>query len=623
MTEEIKKLSDYSHIRLRTELYLSSRSPHEQTTIDLVDNKLVPVNHEWTPAVFTAWREILDNALDEVVGHGHGSKITIDYNPTTFEFCISDDGRGIPFDWDSDHSMHKATLAMSEPRAGRNFGDRAQVAGMNGVGASVVNMCSEWFEIDILRDNQRFKQRFEESPEIFDYLTINKPKIKTLSSPKTGTTVRWKLSSRVFKSMKLPETFVKSRVTELAAINPKIKFIFNGEKIPTKNSLEKTLFENKKPIKILVEARGFESLFLVDPYFAESGEYIHSLVNNIPTFNGGTHIETFKKFFYSNLLDALEREGKKRSLTPNRSDVSEGLLIFNVTKMNNPNFDSQSKTRLINEEVVNMIKSQVDNGDLYKKILNANRDWVEKIFERCEARTMKKDMAEINKAAKKLLRAKVPKLMDANSKDRSNCILFVVEGDSGKGGVVQVRNPEIHGALPLRGKIMNVRGESPKKILENQILQDLMSSIGLVLGQTCDRSQLRYGKVYFATDQDPDGFNIGALLTNFFFLHWPELFDPKLPAFFYAFQTPFIIAEKGNQRKYWYAHDYNSFDSSSYKGWSITRAKGLGSLQKEDWSFSLTNPIATPLVNDGNLSSALDLIFNPDRANDRRDWIAL
>ena len=152
----------------------------------------------------------------------------------------------------------------------------------------------------------------------------------------------------------------------------------------------------------------------------------------------------------------------------------------------------------------------------------------------------------------------------------------------------------------------------------------MMTAIGIGLGQKADRTDMRYGKIYLAADQDPDGANITALLINFFYLHWPELFDPKQPAVFYAFQTPFIIQEKGKKRFYWYADDYHEYKPEDWKGApKPTRAKGLGSLEREDWVHSLSNPRLIPLVDDGKLAEALDLIFNGSRADDRKAWVAL
>ena len=621
--DTIVKLSDYAHHRLRTEMYLGSRNTHTQIIINWNGKELAAEETSWTPAAYCAFREVFDNALDEVVGHKHGTKIDVTYDPKTLTFVVSDDGRGIPIDWDDDEKMHKATLALTQARAGRNFGERQEVRGTNGIGASVVVSCSKEFHIDIIRDGKRFQQTFKEGNELLPDLDIGDPKI-TNNSGKTGTEVRFTLSSSVFPKAKIPLAFVKARVFEVAANHPRVKFTFNGEKVTVGKSIDKTMFANKDVVIINISEEKFNSTYYLLPGFANDGEYLHSTVNDIPAFNGGQHIDTFKRLFYGGMLKAMERESKRRGLVPNRSDIAEGLLIYNTTTMHAPNFDSQSKTRLINDEVDRYLKNSLEDESTFKTIIKQNKAWVDAIYARCAARTQKKDDADIAKANRKLMRNKVPKLLDANGKDRTKCILLITEGDSAKTMVSAVRDPEIHGAMPLRGKILNVRGESPKDVMANQIIADMMTAIGVGIGQTALRNDLRYGKVYLAADQDPDGANITALLVNFFYLHWPELFDPKKEPFFYAFQTPFIIQEKGKKRYYWYADDYHTYNSEDWKGApKPTRAKGLGSLEEIDWVNSLANPRLIPLTDDGNLAEALDLIFNGSRADDRKAWVAL
>lgn len=623
MSEEIIKLTDYQHHRKRTEMYLGSRTAHTQEIVHWDGKKLAPKDLTWTPAVYCAFRELLDNALDEVVGHRKGSKIDITYDPKELTFSVADDGRGIPIDWDENERIHKATLALTQARAGRNFGDRQEVRGTNGIGASTVVNCSEWFHLEIHRDGKKFLQNFKEGSDLFPELQIDEPKISKNGSH-SGTKVTFKLSKQVFKNPKLPLEFIRARMHEIAANHPRVKFTFNGERIFVKQTIEKTFFLDKEVIKLSVDQKNFNSTFYLVSNFSETGEYIHTTVNDIPAFNGGTHIDTFKRLFYSGLIRSLERESKRRGLTPNRSDISEGLLIYNVTTMFAPNFDSQSKTRLINEDVDSHIKTYFDNEDVFKDIIKKHKPWIDEIYARCAARTQKRDDADLAKIGRKLMRNKVPKLLDANGKDRSKCILIITEGDSAKGMISAVRDPEVHGALPLRGKILNVRGEAAKVIVENQIIQDLMTSIGCVPGQRAERKDLRYGKVYLAADQDPDGANITALLINFFYLYWPELFDPKQEPYFYAFQTPFIIQEKGKKRHYWYAHNYHEYDPKEWKNCpKPTRAKGLGSLEEEDWTHSLSNPQLIAITDDGKLSEALDLIFNGTRADDRKEWISL
>ena len=631
MANKVRKLGDYPHVRLKNEMYFGSRALHTQTILTYDANlKPSPADISWVPAVYTAFREILDNALDELVGHGFGDKVWVSYDETTRVMSVEDNGRGIPIDWDDEEQCHIATLALANLRAGRNFEERGEVAGTNGIGASGVNFCSEYFNVEIHQNGKKFVQKFSEGDG--DH-TIEEPKITTIKSDKTGTKITFRLSEgfvevgstkiRVFPDLTLPASFVRDRIVELAVANPLIKFFYNGEQIKVKPRPEQTLFPGQKPMALEIKADNFRSRFWIVPNWTTGGDHIHTIVNNIPAFNGGVHIETFRRLFYGNLLTALERESKKRKLQPNRSDVTEGVLIYNITNMHGPNFDSQSKTRLINEEVGKILKADLENPELYKEFIKKNREWIEEIYKRCAERTMKKDISDLAKAAKKNLRNKVPKLMDASGKDRSKCILFLAEGDSAIAGMGSVRDPDYHGGLGMRGKVLNVNGEVPKKVVDNKELADIMSCLGLVIGQKAERKYLRYGKVYVAHDMDPDGLNIGALLINFFHTYWPELFTDQDNPFVHIFRTPFIIAEKGKQRKYWYAHNYQDFKPEDHSGWSITRAKGLGTLTREDWEYSLKNPEVYPVIDDGKMGETLDLIFNSKRTDDRKAWIGL
>lgn len=619
MSEKIIKLNDYSHSRLRTEMYYGSRDTNSQVVLAYPDGVPEPQEITWVPAVFTAFREILDNALDEVAGHGYGDRIDVTYNEQTMVFSVQDNGRGVPIDFSEEHQTYMATMALSQARAGRNFEQRGQVAGTNGIGASGVNFCSEYFTLEVERDGKYFKQEFLEGK---DDLVIKPAVVKTKATAKNGTKIQFKLSPKVFKDLTLPVSFLHDRIYEVALCNPKIKIYFNGERIIAK-SVEKNLFTGYKPIHITVKEEKFNSNFWLVPEFFESGEHQHSMVNNIPAFDGGVHMDAFKRSFFAGLLQALERESKKRKLQPNRTDVSDGLLIFNITTMEAPNFNSQSKTRLNNDETARYIKTALEDPDFFKNIIKKYGDWIDSIYQRCSDRTMKKDLSDVNKEAKKMLREKVPGLMDAAGKDRSKCIILLAEGLSAISSMSSVRNPDIHGGLGLRGKVLNVNGVALKDVLSDAALRDIMNSVGLVPGQKADRATMRYLQIYLAHDMDPDGLNIGALLNNFFYTFWPELYDPKQAPIVHVFMTPFIIAEKGKQRKYWYSDDHHEFKPEDYKGWSITRAKGLGTLTKEDWQHSLDNPKLFPLLDDGTLKETLDLIFHAKRADDRKKWMGI
>lgn len=619
--DEVALLTPYEHARIRTEMYLSSRDAHTQVVLEYEGGRPKPVDTRWIPAQFVAFREILDNALDEVVTHGHGDTIKVTYDPKTNVVTIEDNGRGIPITKHSVTGQYQATLAVANTMAGRNFEDRGASRGLNGVGASIVNFCSEYFRMDIFRDGQHFRQLFEEGTK---ELKISEPLILPTKEKRTGTRIEFKLSPKVFKTFNLPESFIESRLYEIAICYPKLKVFYNGKQVTVAKTVEKSLFTGHKPIYIEMEDDGFHSRFWMVPrFFPEGQEFTHGLVNAIPVFNGGVHIETFRRVFFSGLIKALEKESKKRKLTPNRSDIADGMLLYNITQMNEPQFDSQSKTRMINENVGAIVSAKLNDPDFFKNVIKKNPEWIEQIYELCAARTMKKDASDASKLAKKNLRAKVEELEDACGLDRSKCILFLGEGRSAISGMVEARNPDLHGGLPLRGKVLNVFGKTPKDALQNQALSKIMTAVGLVPGQKAYRPQLRYGKVYITTDADEDGKNIAALLVNFFYTYWPELLEPSDKPFLYIFDTPLIIASKGKNKKYWYNEDYSDFVAEDYKGWEITRAKGLAALKRDDWRHVLENPKATPITDDGELKQALKLLFDDKLADDRKEWIGM
>lgn len=624
---EIQKLTNFLHARKRSEMYIGSRDPHSQTVLSYGPNGPFAEEMTWVPAVFTAFREIFDNAMDEVVGHGHGTEIHVKYDKNTMTFMVKDNGRGIPITYDDVHKKHAATMAVSETMAGRNFNDeeRGQSRGLNGVGAAIVNYTSEYFTVEINRDGKTFNQSFREGE---DDLIIDEPIILPTRSKATGTQIDFKLSPKVFQHFILPEDFLRSRIYEASLCFPNVRFYFNGQQVRTKG-VEKDLFHKRKPIVFSIEEQGFKSDFWLVPGFFEDGtEFSHSLVNGIPMFNGGTHLDAFRKNFFSGMLEALSSTSKRKKLNPNRSDLADGMLIYNITLMDSPQFDSQSKSRVINEKIAKLVQNALADPDFFKSVIRKNPDWIESVYERCAERTLKRDSADLAKAARSNKRLKIPELDDATGSARMDCGLFLCEGKSAVSGVIEARNPQLHGALPLRGKVLNVYGkhltktaqsQNLKKIAENEALKKVAAAIGLVVGQTAVRSQLRYGKVYIATDADHDGSNICALLVNYFYQLWPELFKPDNP-FLFIFQTPFIIAKKGKEKKYWYSDDVHAFNPEDYKGWEITRAKGLAALKKDDWKYSLEKPKLTPVIDEGDLEECLDLLFSPD-ADARKEWL--
>jgi DNA gyrase/topoisomerase IV subunit B len=630
--ESFRKLDDYGHARIRTEMYLGSREERTQFVPHYDGNRLVLNEYTWVPALYTAFREIVDNSLDEIVSHGYGNTLRVDYNPDNMEFLISDNGRGIPIE--EKKSLGKgpaASILLGEARAGRNFDDRADVAGVNGLGAAIVNFTSSSFDIMVHRDGKRFYQLWTEGR--YGGKDIHKtegPVIEDASKDEIkanqGTSIQFIPSSKVYSKLTLPLELIKDRMWDIAVANPKVNVFFNDEHLvpnDPKKPVEDTYFPNVLAGVVEMKSADFNASFYIVPNFSDQ-EVVYGTVNNLPVFDGGSHIEAFRNLFYPAVMKILQPRLKKEKLTMRKEDISTGLLIYSVTRMSNPQFDSQTKVRLVSE-VKPIIKTLFLESSV-SALLRRNPDWVESILDKCRSRSTAKDRRDINKAQKAMKRQQVAGLRDATAKVRDQCVLFLGEGESAIGKMVEVRDPAIHGGLGLRGKILNTYGIQPKKVLDSEALKSIMNSIGLEIGEKAVRGKLRYNKIFIATDEDEDGKNITALLVNFFYTFWPELFTDKNKPFIFKFYTPFIIAKKNKTRKYIYADKYDEFKTDlatgQYKGWKITRAKGVGRLDRDDWSHSIKKPKLTPIIDDGDLKSTLDLIFNPMRADDRKGWLA-
>lgn len=452
----VGKLTKYMHARRRTQMYLGSKDVMTAEMLLFTPNGYEYREITWVPALVTAFREIVDNSLDEFVKGGISRPVLkVDYNPETLEFVISDNGRGIPIDYVPEYNSHVCTMVMSETETGRNFSDddREGVSGQNGLGGSIVAMTSTYFELDIIRtgkpypegcgDNRgqfHFHQRFEEGNEIFPDLVITDPIIKSVSNQRTGTTIKFQLSPEVFPERLLPMELVYSILKQISAFT-RYKIVLNGETIALKPTAEKTLFGNQRVFTLDVsnEEIGFTSKFIVVPSAFDPESEIEKitagLVNNVPIFEGGVHMDAFSRDFPLGVVKAI-KETTRKKLNPNRSDIEKQLVIYSVTTMNAPFFSSQSKTRLVNSNVAAPVTKALTN-EFYTELLSSSggKDWVTEILARCAERTNAKDTDEAARRGASNTAIKIAKLDDATGEhgktkiDRKDCVLFITEGD--------------------------------------------------------------------------------------------------------------------------------------------------------------------------------------------------
>jgi len=614
-------------------MFLGPRSPETSDVLHFDGEKLEVRRMTWVPALWTCVRELIDNAVDELVAHDHGDTLSVSYDPKTMVVTVEDNGHGLPLDeMPSVGKGPAASILLARAFSGDNFdADRVSMASMNGVGASMVNFTSEYFELEVYGRrgsdgaHKKFFQRWEEG--VYGGKPIHKtrgPVISQGDKARHGTKVTFKPSTKVYPDMELPAEFVLSRLWEIAVANPKLHVHFNGNRLRparTRDVIKSTYFQGRDVAVVPVDDTylDFHARFYMVPGFLEAGMHIHTLVNNIATLRGGMHEDVFLAHFLTHATESLEKQAERVGAKLRRDDITNGLLIFGSVQMREPVFDSQAKVYMT-RDVRAHFKAGLDPftiGSAFRR----NPEWAKAIIESARSRTEQSERRAVKKRQRKLATTRVAKLSDANGKDRAQCTLFLMEGDSAKSNFPPARDPERHGFLPLRGKIMNVHRASLRKVMASEPLSDIMTAVGLRIGERPEN--LRYGKIFITPDEDEDGKNICAQCVDYLYWFWPDLFRQRAPVV-YKFNTPFVVLSKPNARQYIYADDYAEFQSNlaGYKGWDIRRAKGLGSLEPEDWEYALAHPRLTPIVDDGRLGEALDLIFNPTRADDRKEWLA-
>jgi DNA gyrase/topoisomerase IV subunit B len=310
-------------------------------------------------------------------------------------------------------------------------------------------------------------------------------------------------------------------------------------------------------------------------------------VNSTPTYDGGFHHDRIKRLFINSIKEKLERTAKKDKLTLVDNDILAGFTFIIGVIMPNPRFESQTKRKLVRDALLEK-GLETFMADGVAKFMRKNTEILDHILERARSRQRLMDLKDASKLAKKGKRQRVEKLLDANErKDRAKCTLFICEGDSAIGGLRSAREKLYQGGIALKGKPMNVSQASIKEVLENQEFADIMSSIGLAIGQKADPTQLRYSKIVFLADSDVDGGHINTLLTNFFFTFWPEMFEmgmiqiAKAPLFE-------VVTDKGTL----YCESPDELEQlknkKDIKIKEIMRNKGLGEMSQEAFKHVLS-----------------------------------
>jgi DNA gyrase/topoisomerase IV subunit B len=611
--KDILVLTDEEHVRKRVPVYLGTNSLTTYQVPFFNDGTLVIKDVEFVPATYKAVNECFDNAIDEFVQHRPTTPLLqITAQPVLGSYEISDNGRGVPI---GKHETGKYTpeVVFGSLRSGRNFGDESEagVIGMNGMGVSLVQICSTEFNIDIHRDNKRYRQQFTQQGPA-------KPVIRKAAGNKTGTSVRFTLDDTVFTSTTLPDELMENRAIEIALTNPGVTTTYNGHKYKFKKGFEeivKTISNNY----FKFEQEGME-FFVIFDINEGVDEQIFSWVNSSLLFDGGICNTQFLNAFYDKVIKQTERDAKKLKCVVTKNDVRTRLLVLGNLRISKPEYDAQAKTRLTGP---NMRKEMGDITEAgWSLFARRNKQWLADVIDRAMVRHHASANKKAVKDHSKKNVNKIEGLIDASGTDRSVCQLLITEGDSASSMITNARNPKTTGSLPLTGKVNNVYGSTIAQLLSMGKTTDLLTTIGLVPGKKAMRHDLRYNKIIIATDADHDGADIFTLLVNLFFQFWPELFDKGYAPVVYRLVAPNICAIKGKQRIHFPTRaEYESVKSKYQNGWTIEYFKGLGAMETEDWEMILQDErCLIPVVDDGKIGETLSLLFGPS-ADDRKAWL--
>lgn len=633
--QEIVILDDISHCLLRPSMYIGSTKPELQTFWCPENNKMVKKEIEYVPGQFKLFCEVLDNAIDEHV-RGFGNRIDVTVNKSDGNIKIKDYARGIPIDKHKEAGIPTPQVVFTQLRSGSNFKNETdrKTVGLNGVGAALATIFSERLCVQIIRDNQEYQQCFSNNLS-----TIGKPSITKHKSKETGTTVTFKLDSKIFGSCIPPIDLIKKRCIELAYMFPGLEI--NLEIIPDEFSDKEQYVYKNEDFNDLLKMFSDEFIYVDEKKkglrlgillnkVGESFEQ-YSNVNGADTWRGGTHIDYLKDILTKDLRERIKKEFK---IEVSLADISKNMMLVVFLNWNAPQFEGQTKEKLVNDK--KDIAVFIDEILTPRKIANLSGE-LDKIkqatYDAVTAKNDRKLLDEIKSKQKTLDRKRIPKLIECSSKDRSTCSLYITEGDSAITTLASVRNSKTMAGLPLKGKILNVFDCALREVIDNKEIQALVASIGLKFGDSPFKknsqgkivgNNLSYGKIIIATDQDMDGYCIRCLLVNFFYKYWPDLFEQGV---IQILETPLyeVLDKKTNDAKYFY-------NKQTYEEWIkdknlnkyiVSYFKGLGSCGKEAWDYMINknpNLVKISAVNVEETKKILSMAFGDD-SDGRKKWL--
>lgn len=579
--------------------------------------------------------ETVDNSIDEALaGYCDAIDVTIHSDNS---ITVRDNGRGIPVE------MHKVgkpavEVVMTILHAGGKFGDGGYKVsgGLHGVGVSCVNALSEHMEVEVRRSGKIYGIEFSRGKTVV-------PLYEKGTTEETGTTVHFKPDSTIFTELIYSYETLRLRIRELAFLNKGIRINLNDERTGKQERFHyeggiiefvKYVNENKDKLHddpIYIE--GIKDTNIVEvalQYCDTYTENLFTFVNNINTEEGGTHLSGFKQAMTRTINDYARKIGALKDGEENLSgdDVREGMTAVISIKIQEPQFEGQTKTKLGNSEIRPIVDNLVSEGlgEFFEENPVIAKRIVEKSILSARARMAARKARELTRRKSALEISSLPgKLADCQSKDASETEIYLVEGDSAGGSAKQGRDRRFQAILPLRGKILNVEKARLDKILSSDEIRNMITAFGCGIGEDFDLEKARYGKIIIMTDADVDGAHIRTLLLTFFYRYMQPLI--KEGHVFIA-QPPLYLVRKGQKHLYAYSDDELQTvldevgrDSNPY----IQRYKGLGEMNPEQLWETTMNPDGRTILQvhleDAAEADAIFSILMGDKVEPRRQFI--
>ena len=536
--------------------------------------------------------EVVDNSIDEALA-GVCNNIDITIHPDS-SVTVEDDGRGIPVDLHPEKKVPALEIVMTILHAGAKFGGEGYKVsgGLHGVGVSAVNALSEWCEVEVKRDGKVHFQRYERGAPVAPLKVIGK-----VAKNETGTKTTYMYDKTIFTGDLdyRYETLVQ-RLREMAFVTRGVTIHFLDERDGREisfyfeggiTSFVSYLNRNRGVLHPVVwvdkevDGTGIEVALQYTDAYSES---VYSFANTINTVDGGTHLTGLRAAITRTINDYARKNNILKDADPNFSgdDTREGLTAIVSIKHRDPQFESQTKVKLMNAEAQTQVQQVL--GEAFGEFLDGNPRAAKAVVQKCLTSARARDAARkardlvIRKSA--LESMTLPgKLADCSERDPNKCELYIVEGDSAGGSAKQGRDRHFQAILPLRGKILNTERARLDKILSNNEVRALISALGTGIGENFDLEGLRYGRVIIMTDADVDGSHIRTLLLTFFFRYMPELLEE---GHLYVAQPPLYRIEHRKKLRYAYTEQERErvIKEMGVDGDRVTlqRYKGLGEM---------------------------------------------